>query len=230
MTALITVVSIAASVAVTLALDVFSEGAAGFTGFAIAVFVPAIVAPIFGGITIRLAYQLDRAEVQARQWAVTDDLTGAANRRHFFALAASEFERARRYAYPFAIVIIDLDDFKRVNDTHGHPAGDAVLRAVSDLCRRQIRAVDTFARYGGEEFVFLMPGTGATEAVAFAERLRDLLATTPIPFKGHELRVTISAGVSGWRSDDTDLDALIVRADDALYQAKAQGKNQIEER
>ncbi|MBI5878383.1 MAG: diguanylate cyclase [Chloroflexi bacterium] len=224
----VSILSVAISAAITIVIDVALDGAVGTLGILLAVVIPALVSPFLSGITIRLAYQLDEAEQRVHQLAITDELTGAANRRQFFALAGAEFERARRYAQPFAIVIVDLDDFKQVNDTHGHPAGDAVLRALSELCRKRIRVVDTFARYGGEEFVFLMPGTGATEAMAFAERLRVEVAATTIVHAGAQLQVTLSAGVSGWQAGDSDLDALIVRADNALYDAKAKGKNQIE--
>lgn len=228
-TLLVTLASVALSLLLTVALNYATTGTPGDTGLLIAVVVPTLIAPLVGGLTIGLAYRLDLAEEHLRRLAITDDLTEAFNRRHFFEVAHKEYERARRYGGEFAVVIIDLDDFKQINDRHGHPAGDGVLRAVSDLCRAQSRLPDTFARYGGEEFVFLLPDTGIAAGTAFAERLRELVARAPFAYEGHPVHVTVSAGVSAYSPHDATLDALIVRADRALYAAKSKGKNQIEQ-
>ena len=162
-----------------------------------------------------------------RQLAITDELTQTYNRRHFIETAEREFARARRYHEAFSVVVLDLDDFKSVNDTHGHPAGDQVLRTVSDLCRRNIRQHDTFARYGGEEFVFLLPGLDYAGACEFAERIRRRLAGTPVAFGDRLIHVTASLGVAVYHEGLSDLDSLLTHADQAMYRAKNLGKNRL---
>lgn len=228
-TLLATAASIAFSLALSAVLHFTTVGAFDTTGLVIAILLPALLVPTIGGLSLRLAYRLDQAEEHLRKLAITDDLTQAYNRRHFFDVAMKEFDRARRYGGVFAVVIVDLDDFKQINDHYGHPGGDAVLRAVSDLCRSQSRSPDTFARYGGEEFAFLLPDTGVSAAMAFTERLRELVAQTPFACNGYPVRLTFSAGVSARTADDPTLDALITRTDRALYLAKGKGKNQIEQ-
>jgi diguanylate cyclase (GGDEF)-like protein/PAS domain S-box-containing protein len=164
--------------------------------------------------------------------ASTDYLTGAANRRSLMQRLALEFERVQRLsAYRCALLAVDLDLFKQVNDRHGHAAGDAVLQHVAALMRRITRQHDLVARSGGEEFTLLLPDTGPDEAAALAERLRAGLQAQPVRHAGPDgdvaLQVTVSVGVSLILPGDASLDAVLARADAALYQAKAGGRNQV---
>jgi diguanylate cyclase (GGDEF)-like protein len=151
--------------------------------------------------------------------AVTDGLTGLQNRRRFFEVANLEFARAKRSGRPMAIVMIDIDHFKTINDTHGHATGDTVLTGVGAACSQALRSYDVIARYGGDELVALLPDTDLDAAAATASRIRDavLLARLPVP-------VTLSLGVA---TDEgcADLPATLHRADAALYAAKESGRD-----
>lgn len=160
--------------------------------------------------------------------AIADHLTGVHNKRYFLSRLAEEVQRARRHGLTFALVMFDLDHFKRVNDTHGHDAGDAVLREVGALLRRLARGDDVAARYGGEEFVVLMPGTDQGGAHAFAERLRAGAAALDVVVRATHVRVTISAGVGTYPDAGTSGDDLLHAVDAALYRAKQGGRNRVE--
>ncbi len=163
-----------------------------------------------------------------QQLATIDPLMGLYNRRHFFELAYNEFNRAVRYARPLSILMIDIDDFKQINDSHGHLVGDQVLRIIAERCRLTLRAVDVVARYGGEELVALLPDTGMHDARLAAERLRQNLAQTVIHSDIKNLLITASLGVSTYNgAQDHSLEMLIDRADQALYLAKHLGKNRV---
>ncbi len=157
----------------------------------------------------------------------TDHLTSACNRAHFFEVAERECRRARRYHQDLSLVCLDIDHFKRVNDTYGHPAGDEVLRAFSQVCMGLLRPSDTFARLGGEEFVALLPATGGTGALQFSERLREVLAETVIQIAGQRITVTASYGCAALASKTETVAELLAAADAALYRAKGLGRNRI---
>ncbi len=158
--------------------------------------------------------------------AATDALTGLLNRRKFRELAAEEMERARRYSRPLALLALDLDHFKTVNDQFGHPAGDGVLRHVAGLVAAGVRSCDRVARLGGEEFAVLLPETRLAEATILAERLRLAVSGHPAEIAPAGLiPVTVSVGCVGLLKEDQDIDALMVRADRALYAAKAAGRD-----
>jgi diguanylate cyclase (GGDEF)-like protein len=159
-----------------------------------------------------------------RQLATTDPLTGLANRRHFTTSAEGILARAERTDTPVALILADLDHFKRINDRHGHATGDQVLRAVAEVLKALVRKGDLSARWGGEEFVMLLSGADLTGATAFAERLRGAIAT--IEAVPGEL-VTLSQGIALYRLGD-DLDSLLKRADTALYRAKDRGRDRLE--
>ena len=163
-----------------------------------------------------------------RRATTCDHLTGIANRRAFFEAAETELERWQRWPRKLSLVMFDADHFKRVNDTHGHPAGDAVLRHLAVLLSATFRQVDVVARVGGEEFAVLLPSTDAEGAAAVAERLRLAVESQAVEVDGVPIRCTISAGVATMHADVADLDALMKRADQALYAAKAAGRNRIE--
>ena len=172
---------------------------------------------------------LENANLYAEQQrlAVTDGLTGIANRRHFDVALSRELHRAARTQRPTGLVMLDLDDFKQYNDTYGHLAGDELLRAVAVTLAQSLRSADTIARFGGEEFVIILPETDLEAAHLAAERLRLLIAHLPLRPAGIEAKpVTISLGVSAAPLHATTATALVEAADRAMYQAKARGRNQ----
>lgn len=176
----------------------------------------------------RLEVDLIKAQVELERLAATDYLTGIANHRSFFEAGEREIQRARRYGHPLAVLMIDLDHFKKVNDTHGHAAGDRVLAAMTAAIRKLLRDLDVFGRLGGEEFAILLPETDLAGGRATAERLRAAIAETAIDAENVSLKVTISIGVSLLSPDDQVLDAVLKRADDAMYEAKRSGRNRVE--
>ena len=156
--------------------------------------------------------------------SVTDRLTGLFNRRKLDQILDDELIRSRRYAINFSVMIIDIDHFKRVNDTHGHRVGDTVLEDMAQIMRECTREADSLARFGGEEFVMVCRNTELAGCVATAEKLREAIAVHDFPAVG---RLTASFGAATCREDD-DAVSLLSRADTALYQAKAAGRNRVE--
>jgi diguanylate cyclase (GGDEF)-like protein/PAS domain S-box-containing protein len=162
-----------------------------------------------------------------RKSAFCDHLTGVANRRAFFEAAALELQRNRRAPRPTALILVDADHFKGINDRHGHPGGDAVLRQLGLVLTATFRQVDVVARIGGEEFAVLLPSSTLAGAAAVAERLRQVVQAQAVPFEGGHIACTVSAGVAASDGADVDLDTLMKRADQALYAAKTGGRNRI---
>ncbi|MDP2839403.1 MAG: sensor domain-containing diguanylate cyclase, partial [Syntrophales bacterium] len=168
------------------------------------------------------------------QLAVTDELTDLFNRRGFFQLGEREVERALRFKRPLAALMFDIDHFKRVNDAHGHPVGDQVLRALADSVRQNTRGIDVAGRYGGEEFVLLLPETPLPEAVQIAERIRQSIADLSVPIcpaNGDsppvKIHITISIGVAIALPGIRTLADLLERADHAMYRGKDFGRNRV---
>jgi diguanylate cyclase (GGDEF)-like protein/PAS domain S-box-containing protein len=167
-----------------------------------------------------------RMEDELKQHATVDPLTGAFNRRHGVERLAMEFERRARSGRSFAVLMLDIDRFKSINDTHGHDAGDAVLCALVGTCKAGLRTVDMLARWGGEEFLILLPDTDPEAAMVTAQRLLEAVAAMLVPVSGHaSIKFTVSIGVAAPLNDD--LHDLLRRADDALYAAKAEGRNRV---
>ena len=165
---------------------------------------------------------------ELQRLATIDVLTQSSNRRHFFECAQREFDRARQYATPLAFQLLDIDDFKRINDAHGHQTGDQVLQRVAQCGSAVLRRGDLFGRIGGEEFALLLPGCKPGLAEQIAERLqREVQRQSFQGADGRRFGVTISLGVSYMNASDTDLSALFARADAAMYTAKRLGKNQV---
>jgi diguanylate cyclase (GGDEF)-like protein len=174
-----------------------------------------------------IALENARLHEEVRRQATTDELTGLVNRRRFMEALETEFERARNFATPFSVVLMDLDDFKRINDAFGHHGGDLALRELGRLLNEQVRDFDVAARLGGEEFAILFPQTTAEAAAAVAERIREALAAARIAVAdGAHVRLTASFGVADSSAYDS-IDTLLRHADDALYAAKRAGKNRF---
>ena len=191
---------------------------------------------LFGVIYVsirKVMRALEQAQEVVHTMAMTDELTEMFNRRYFYSVLNQELQASRRYRRNLSCLMFDLDYFKRVNDEHGHAAGDHVLQRLAEILRSKCRGADTIARYGGEEFIALLPETDEKGAAHFAERIRRLveqtLWTTP---EGTALSVTISIGVAGFTPDQLeqidDADLIVRPADDALYLAKQKGRNRVE--
>ena len=178
----------------------------------------------------RLFVELERtqAEVAAQEVrATTDALTGLLVRRAFLERAATALGRTQQAQQPASVLMIDLDHFKQVNDTHGHPAGDGVLQETARRVRLALRDLDLLGRYGGEELIALLPAVGKAQAVVVAERIRQSLAAVPIQAGPVALYQTLSIGIATAPEDGLDLEHLMARADQALYAAKRSGRNRV---
>jgi diguanylate cyclase (GGDEF)-like protein len=200
--------------------------------------------------------QAHREQVRLYEMVITDEKTGVRNYHYFRIRLGEEFERARRYAHDLALVMIDIDDFKRVNDTHGHLVGDETLKEVAQLLVEGQRSIDVVARYGGEEFAIILPETGREQAGAIAERLRARMAEHTFLAAGeHPIKLSVSCGLAAYPSKggswpsppprpaepdrgppsaaapaggaQPSKEDLIARADKALYRAKRSGKNRV---
>jgi|GEM_PF-1010665 len=195
----------------------------------ISLLVPVPLTLIFGGICISLVISLDRAWGQIHALAMRDALTGLNNRTHFMPAAQRELDLARRHGQPLALIVLDVDHFKSINDTIGHLGGDDVLVQVAQRCRQALRTTDLLARWGGEEFIMLLPNTPLTQARQLAERVRESLQATPsIMVNGRPILVTASLGAAGVMPGHTpSLEQLIRRADTALYLAKSAGRDRV---
>ncbi len=160
--------------------------------------------------------------------AVKDGLTGVYNRRYFLERLHAEFQHSARHKRSLGILLFDLDHFKKVNDTHGHRAGDAVLRAVSDAVMKALRGGDVLARYGGEEFACLLREADRSAAIRFGERLRKTVRDRPVPWEGGRIPVTISVGVVSYDGSNFDsADGIVRAADERLYEAKRAGRDRV---
>ena len=185
-----------------------------------------------GNVTHFIAIKLDittrkQAESDLKRLARTDTLTGVNNRRHLFELAEHEFDVARRYGHPLSVIMFDLDHFKSINDTFGHALGDRMLERVTHIMRSQLRDVDLIGRYGGEEFLIMLPVTGAQQACLLAERIRSRVEAFRIETEKGTAFVTLSIGIAEMfhEPQETAVENVIRRADEAMYAAKQAGRN-----
>jgi len=161
---------------------------------------------------------------QMQLQALTDGLTGCFNRRFFEIQLERDLHLATRMRQPVSLILLDIDHFKRVNDTHGHNAGDAALRILANALREEVRGVDTAARYGGEEFAIILPQAGPEGAMVVAERLRSRIERTEVPGVGC---ITASLGVATFPGDASSRELLVTSADRALFLAKRTGRNRV---
>ena len=169
-----------------------------------------------------------RLEGELKKLATTDTLTGIDNRHQFFLRAAQELKRAKRYGHPLTVLMIDIDYFKSINDTHGHQAGDVVLKALAALTLNTLRETDVFGRIGGEEFAAALPDTDLQAGLQVADRLREELAKLNVQSKKKTISFTVSIGAALARKRDKNIEETINRADEALYKAKRMGRNRVE--
>ncbi|WP_374581975.1 GGDEF domain-containing protein [Pseudoduganella sp.] len=176
--------------------------------------------------TDRLLSEMQRMNIDLERLATTDALTGLLNRRAADRALDAEWHRARRSGHPSALVLLDIDHFKQVNDFYGHPGGDAALRALAACIRSVMREVDAAARYGGEEFLVVLPETGREGAFVFAERLRERVAASDIRHDGQVFRCHVSLGIAVSDKHEASYEHWVRRADQALYRAKQGGRNQ----
>ena len=182
----------------------------------------------FYTVIMRDVSQLKAYEEDLQVLANTDSLTRLFNRRQLYPIMEKELDRAARKKIPFSVLLIDIDHFKKLNDTHGHAGGDLLLASFADRLRLALRRMDSAFRFGGEEFVILLPETANREAMIPAERLRQLIADSrfPMPPDGAPASITVSVGIAGYRDGDT-IDDVIRHADLAMYAAKNGGRNRV---
>jgi len=227
----VTVVSIVASVAITVLAHRVAGEAMLPLAWAICIVCPLVLAPTMSLGSFSLLIKLDHAHEQLRLISNIDDLTGAYNRRYFMDRLHAEVERSARSGFTFSLALIDIDNFKSVNDQHGHLAGDEVLRRLAQTCMAQVRSTDTFARFGGEEFVVLLPQTDTAHALQWLERLRQHVAQLRVELPGVNLGATVSIGLATTgkvaQVPAVEIDTVLRVADEALYRAKRAGKNQV---
>jgi diguanylate cyclase (GGDEF)-like protein len=189
--------------------------------------VPAGAAIALVSLTALGIKALSAREHRLRMQAYIDPLTGVLNRRSFLELSGKEESRGRRRDYELAVLMVDIDHFKRINDAYGHGCGDAVIRALADICSRALRPSDIVARYGGEEFVISLPETGPEPARLVADRLRHSVSQATVTADGAAIRFTVSIGIAIC-SRGSSLATAMRSADDALYSAKRNGRNRVE--
>jgi len=174
---------------------------------------------------MRMLRDLEAARVQLDVLATRDELTGVFNRRQFLVLADREWARCRRYDMGAALLMLDVDHFKRVNDLHGHLAGDLMLREIARVAADTLRHADFLGRFGGEEFIVFLPHTDTLGALDVAERIRERVAALSFEWRGEQVRTTLSVGVASLGVDHDSVGALVADADRALYTAKHAGRN-----
>jgi diguanylate cyclase (GGDEF)-like protein len=182
---------------------------------------------VMTGIFNHMVARLRASHSELHELSITDSLTGLANRKHLMETLEAEIDRFRRYHRPLAVAMIDIDHFKRFNDTFGHLAGDEVLRRLATIFRASLRSADFAARYGGEEFLIVLPETDAATAAEIAERIRARVAAESAQRDAVTPRITVSAGIAAASGED-DLEVLIHKADAALYRAKEGGRDRVE--
>ena len=181
----------------------------------------------FFAAVIRDITERKRLKEELQQQATMDALTGIFNRRHFQHLALGELKRANRLKRSLAVVLIDIDHFKHVNDTLGHAAGDLALLAFTKICQKNIREIDIFGRFGGDEFALLLPEASYEQAYVVVDRIRKAVTSQPIDLNGKLVSITISSGIANLSDDDEAFDKLLSQADQALYRAKEAGRNKV---
>jgi diguanylate cyclase (GGDEF)-like protein len=170
---------------------------------------------------------LRKKNKELHELSITDSLTGLYNRKHLMETLDNEVARSKRHKHDFAVLVVDIDDFKEYNDTYGHLAGDEVLSRLAKVFKKSVRSCDYVARYGGEEFILVLPEIGPEDGVQAAERIRKKVAKEKFAGDGKPREVTVSVGVASYPKDGDESQAIIRHADAALYKAKESGRNQV---
>lgn len=186
-----------------------------------------ILVPAVGALVLRLLFQLERARARLSVLATQDSLTGVHNRRYFFEVAEREWSRCKRYGEDAALLLIDADNFKAINDVYGHLCGDRLLVAIAKAVRATLRQPDLMARFGGEELVILLPHTDPLGALDVAERIRERAEQLEVPWQDQRLRITVSTGVATVRPAHAQLSALMQDAESALEASRQAGGNSV---
>jgi diguanylate cyclase (GGDEF)-like protein len=170
---------------------------------------------------------LREKNVELHEISITDSLTGLYNRKHLMETLDKEVSRCQRHSHAFSLMVIDIDHFKKYNDTYGHLAGDEVLSRLASVFKESIRSSDYAARYGGEEFIIMLPEIGPEQGVEAAERIRHKVAEQKFGGEGEPIKVTISVGIASYPNNGEDAESIIRKADEALYEAKEMGRDQV---
>lgn len=184
-----------------------------------------LITGLFGYLFIGLIQHLDGAHRRMTRHATLDALTGSFNRRHFLELVEREWSRAKRYEMSCALLLMDVDHFKQVNDRFGHLCGDQLLRQIAEVSAETLRQPDVLARFGGEEFIIFLPHTDPLGALDVAERIRERIEALNFMWNGEPVPISASLGVAALHEEHVTLDHLISDADEALYIAKSAGRN-----
>jgi len=198
-----------------------------YLGDGVGALISGLLLGFFYWLVGRVGQRIERDENELQRLAEHDGLTGLYNHRAFYALLADELARAQRFSRSASLLMLDIDHFKCVNDTHGHLAGDAVLKGLSGLLGRQARAIDRVCRYGGEEITVILPETDLDAAANMAERMRAAVEAQAFDANSERIRITVSIGVASWPAQADSAQTLVAGADAALYAAKAGGRNRI---
>ena len=172
---------------------------------------------------------VDKLVENLQKAAIFDDLTGCYNKKEIEVLLEKFLKEALRYSTPLSIIMLDIDHFKKVNDTYGHLAGDFILKEIANVIKKSIRSSDACGRFGGEEFIILLPNTKLSGAMKLAERIRKNIENYEFVFRNKKIPITVSIGITSASKNDSVF-SLIQRADEALYEAKNKGRNRIEYR
>ena len=224
----VTVVSILLSVTITAVVLSVNDTAFSMVAGLSSVLAPAMIAPLMTWYVIGLLLRIDSLETEQRQLATYDHLTQTLTRRTFLQRSHIEYQQRRKNMFAISCAVIDLDNFKVINDTYGHSGGDAVLRSFAAKLLACVGANGLVGRIGGEEFAVLLQGQSLAEASTLMEQIRQVTEQDAIEHNGQLFHYTASIGISAVQPADTDIDQIIKRADDALYRAKAAGKNRVE--
>lgn len=228
-TLLLTAFASLASLATTWGFLLLSGHTSMGNAWWISMLVPVPMTLVCGGVSCYLLIALEQARQRAHEMAMQDPLTGLCNRRRFVVAARRELELAARHQQPLAVMLLDVDHFKLINDVHGHQVGDRVLVEVSRRCELALRATDVLARWGGEEFIVLLPNTPVEQAQQLAERMRQTIsATGQVQLRDRSVRATVSVGAAGTAAGESrSLDELVSLADAELYKAKSGGRDRV---
>lgn len=195
----------------------------------VAIIVSLIVAPLVAYEVVDLLFKINVLEKEMRNFATYDPLTGLFNRRIFYELTEHQLRVARREKSSVAVMMLDVDEFKKINDSYGHHAGDQTLKSLGKMISDTVRLSDIAGRLGGDEFIFCLPNTSAEGAKVLANRLIAMVSAFPFIFEGKQIKVGLSIGVHAQVLDsDYDVSDLFKQADLALYEAKRKGKNQVQ--